>query len=557
MRDFYLIRPLANGMQHASATPARGAPKPSTPHLNVHRLSIRDTPTAGRGVFATTAIPANTVVEISPVLLFSADEYAAHGRHTALDSYTFVWEKSTQGNTMALALGLGSLFNHHPTSANVSYELDRRAHCIRYRTVRAISPGDELCICYGAGRMWWEGATDARAAPPVSEEAECSLFASLDMGSDAEASEAGADTRGPHGARTPDAHDTDAARARTVDSHYEAPLWRVTAAPDPKTIALETGLAWAMDVPPRSCAALNQTLQELVRTDRITLADPGGVCTAPFSLRHLRSFRKAAEVQRMLSNGAPCAGDATGTHLSMLVTPQGAGDERQLTALLNEAMAPLGLRAQLYLVRVPTTPAPTRERLAEWSAVWPCVFLPPSAGIANRDAVPGSDAARATRLVDCATDAALWGRRASAGVEAAFRRCLATAAAARNHGEAVPVGVYVTSASPEELAAGASADGLHVDACDTRTSERHPLRHAVPNAIRRVADLRAQRLERGGDRSAHAGKEGCAVCIGAEDGGPYAIHEQSGLNHRFDVWRWVRPEALADGRVPSRIDTDV
>jgi tRNA-specific adenosine deaminase 3 len=28
-------------------------------------------------------------------------------------------------------------------------------------------------------------------------------------------------------------------------------------------------------------------------------------------------------------------------------------------------------------------------------------------------------------------------------------------------------------------------------------------------------------------------------CIEAEDGGPYAIQEQDGLNHHFDVWKWV------------------
>lgn len=78
-----------------------------TPHLNVHGLEIRDTGSAGRGVFATRSIAPLTVVEISPVLLFSGEEYAAHGRHTQLDSYTFVWEKRVSGNVMALALGIG------------------------------------------------------------------------------------------------------------------------------------------------------------------------------------------------------------------------------------------------------------------------------------------------------------------------------------------------------------------------------------------------------------------------------------------------------------------
>jgi tRNA-specific adenosine deaminase 3 len=49
-------------------------------------------------------MPAYTLLEISPALLFSAEEYEAHGRHTVLDHYTFKW----RDGRMALALGLGA-----------------------------------------------------------------------------------------------------------------------------------------------------------------------------------------------------------------------------------------------------------------------------------------------------------------------------------------------------------------------------------------------------------------------------------------------------------------
>ncbi|EIW59058.1 uncharacterized protein TRAVEDRAFT_121121 [Trametes versicolor FP-101664 SS1] len=49
-------------------------------------------------------IPAQTLIEVSPVLLFSAREYEEHGRHTVLDHYTFKW----RDGRMALALGLGA-----------------------------------------------------------------------------------------------------------------------------------------------------------------------------------------------------------------------------------------------------------------------------------------------------------------------------------------------------------------------------------------------------------------------------------------------------------------
>ena len=80
-------------------------PTECTPYINTFGLRICETRTAGRSVFASQPIESNTIIEISPVLLFNPEEYEAYGRHTILDSYTFVWERNTSGNTMALALG--------------------------------------------------------------------------------------------------------------------------------------------------------------------------------------------------------------------------------------------------------------------------------------------------------------------------------------------------------------------------------------------------------------------------------------------------------------------
>lgn len=98
-------------------------------HLNSTGCVIRNTSGKGRGVFgiefsydlaenpllkrtldvphvpANRTIPAQTVIEISPVLLFGKDEYALHGKYTTLDHYTFVWKNGQY----ALALGLGKI----------------------------------------------------------------------------------------------------------------------------------------------------------------------------------------------------------------------------------------------------------------------------------------------------------------------------------------------------------------------------------------------------------------------------------------------------------------
>lgn len=130
---------------------------------------------------ASKSIPIGTVIEISPVLLFTKQEYDEYGwcttiyppnylvdfvpgRHTVLDNYTFKWKDGR----MALALGLGSLFNHSE-SPNVSYTLDPFTESIRYTTTKYIHSEDELCIFYGH-RLWFDPVASVRPQP--SEETE-------------------------------------------------------------------------------------------------------------------------------------------------------------------------------------------------------------------------------------------------------------------------------------------------------------------------------------------------------------------------------------------------
>ena len=99
-------------------------PAPNAPeHINSTGCKIKYSEEKGRGVYGMSALmvhhssrpsiisfaaskplPAHTLLEISPALLFSTEEYEAHGRHTVLDHYTFKW----RDGRMALALGLGT-----------------------------------------------------------------------------------------------------------------------------------------------------------------------------------------------------------------------------------------------------------------------------------------------------------------------------------------------------------------------------------------------------------------------------------------------------------------
>ncbi|KAG0293733.1 hypothetical protein BGZ96_002375 [Linnemannia gamsii] len=121
--------------------------------FNQSTLQIQNCGAKGRGIVTTVAIPTRTVIDISPILLFPSEEYSTHGQHTHLDHYTYRWKGG-----MALALGLGSMFNHSRTP-NVGFQRDINNGLIRYSTLREIDVGEELCISYGPN-LWFPDMED-------------------------------------------------------------------------------------------------------------------------------------------------------------------------------------------------------------------------------------------------------------------------------------------------------------------------------------------------------------------------------------------------------------
>ncbi|KAJ1647255.1 hypothetical protein J3B02_005290 [Coemansia erecta] len=115
-------------------------------------LELREHPNRGRGVFTQQEIKQGTLIHISPVLVFGQNEYRKHGKYTRLDHYTYCWKNGSY----ALALGLGSMFNHEPFGQqNVGFIRDMDQSLIRYTALRDISAGEELCICYGPN-VWFD-----------------------------------------------------------------------------------------------------------------------------------------------------------------------------------------------------------------------------------------------------------------------------------------------------------------------------------------------------------------------------------------------------------------
>lgn len=101
----------------------------------------------GRGVFASEKIPANTIVEISPVLVLSAKDRKLVEK-TRLFDYIFEWGEA-KGKKACIALGYLSLYNH-AYHANCDYEMDFDTNLMTIKTVRAIKKGEELFINYNA-----------------------------------------------------------------------------------------------------------------------------------------------------------------------------------------------------------------------------------------------------------------------------------------------------------------------------------------------------------------------------------------------------------------------
>lgn len=109
-------------------------------------LFIAPSPKGGRGVFTSKNIKAGTVIEISPVLVFSAKERKAI-EETKLFHYIFEWGKTHRLG--ALALGYISMYNHD-YNASCEYEMDFDNNTMTIKTVREVKKGEELFINYNA-----------------------------------------------------------------------------------------------------------------------------------------------------------------------------------------------------------------------------------------------------------------------------------------------------------------------------------------------------------------------------------------------------------------------
>ena len=120
-------------------------------------LFIAPTRDMGKGVFTSENLEADTVVEISPVIVMSDLERKLLDQ-TLLHDYIFEWGEKTR--QCCMALGYIPMYNHSYKS-NCEYDMDYDEEIMTIKTVRFIKSGEELFINYNGDwnnskPLWFE-----------------------------------------------------------------------------------------------------------------------------------------------------------------------------------------------------------------------------------------------------------------------------------------------------------------------------------------------------------------------------------------------------------------
>lgn len=111
----------------------------------------------GKGIFTSENIEANTVAEISPVIVMSREERRLLDK-TLLHDYIFEW--GPEKEQCCMALGYVPVYNHS-YKANCEYEMDFENNLISIKAIRFIKAGEELFINYNGRwndkkKVWFE-----------------------------------------------------------------------------------------------------------------------------------------------------------------------------------------------------------------------------------------------------------------------------------------------------------------------------------------------------------------------------------------------------------------
>lgn len=112
------------------------------PHVQSELINVKKVRKKGRGVFARTNIAKGTIIERVPVIVVPVQEVFGQRSKTKLADYVFKWSN----DTVAVALGYGSLYNHsYRPSANYYFEGSQTQVFV---AIRDIDSGEEITVNY-------------------------------------------------------------------------------------------------------------------------------------------------------------------------------------------------------------------------------------------------------------------------------------------------------------------------------------------------------------------------------------------------------------------------
>ena len=109
-------------------------------------VEIRDVKGMGRGVFAVSHIPADTLLFSDPVILVPEDQCP---KGSVLDAIVFLWSDVMEDglNLNAIVLGMGTMLNHSKFP-NVIVYFDQNPDRVDFYALRDIEPGEQLIHDY-------------------------------------------------------------------------------------------------------------------------------------------------------------------------------------------------------------------------------------------------------------------------------------------------------------------------------------------------------------------------------------------------------------------------
>ena len=114
-------------------------------------LYLKRTENKGRAVFTKERIPANIIIEESPVVVMDKAD-RVHLDKTLLHDYIFEWGQEM--DKCCMALGYIPMYNHSYKS-NCEYFMNFEEETIQVKTIRAIEKEEELTINYNGD--WNDG----------------------------------------------------------------------------------------------------------------------------------------------------------------------------------------------------------------------------------------------------------------------------------------------------------------------------------------------------------------------------------------------------------------